>query len=66
MFVREASGEKSLLVLVQEHSTRDVPKNPGRGHDTGESLAADPLVDVEEEDRQGIDHLLMRLGSNGF
>jgi hypothetical protein len=65
-FSDEDPGEKSLLRLIEERSATGAPDTSGKTSDTREGPLADGFDDVEEEDRPRLDHLMMRLGGNGF
>ena len=59
-------GEKSLLTLIEEHS----PKQTGNPPSTVSEVSSESFPDapdiVEDEEGYRLDHLMMRLGGNGF
>ena len=59
-------GEKSLLTLIEEHS----PKQTGNPPSTVSEVSPESFPDapdiVEDEEGYRVDHLMMRLGGNGF
>jgi len=65
-FSAENGGEKSLLALIEEHRT-DQSENPATAssEDSWNSSATPPDA-LEEEEGCRFDHLIMRLGGNGF
>jgi len=65
-FSDEESSEKSLLTLIEEHRSDRSQKIPATAPETGSSPFADPLDDTDEGDQYRLDHMMMRLGGNGF
>jgi len=65
-FSDEDSAEKSLLTLIEEHRPDRSQKIPATAPETGSSPFADPLDDTDECDQYRLDHMMMRLGGNGF
>jgi len=64
-FSTEDDGEKSLLTLIEEH--RSQPSESTAASSAGSWISsAKPPDDVEEDDGHRFDHLMMRLGGNGF
>ena len=64
-FSDEDDGEKSLLTLIEEH--RSQPSESTAVSSAGSLISsANPPDDVEEDDGHRFDHLMMRLGGNGF
>ena len=59
-------GEKSLLTLIEEHRPRQSETQTETSSDTGWSASASPADDVEDEEGYRRDHLMLRLGGNGF
>ena len=65
-FSAENDGEKSLLTLIEEHRPRQSGNPPETSSDAGWSASASPPDDVEDDEGHRLDHLMMRLGGNGF
>ena len=65
-FPDEDRVEKSLLTLIEEHRSDRSQKIPATAPETGSSPFADPLDDTDEGDQYRLDHMMMRLGGNGF
>ena len=65
-FSTEDDGEKSLLTLIEEHRSQPSECPPATPSDIGSIYDADRLADVEEDESYRRDHLMMRLGGNGF
>ena len=62
-FGSDDSGEKSLLELIEERTTgASLGEHSDRRH---EDIATD-IDDIDEGCRPEIDHMIMRLGGNGF
>jgi hypothetical protein len=66
IFSDEDPAEKSLLTLIEEHRPDRSQKIPATAPETGSSPFADSLDDTDEGDQYRFDHLMMRLGGNGF
>jgi hypothetical protein len=62
-FPNDDSGEKSLLRLIEERSAKESQKGASYDNDP---LRIDALDDIDEECRPELDHLMIRLGGNGF
>jgi len=65
-FSVENDGEKSLLTLIEEHRPRQSETQTETSSNTGWSASASPPDDVDDEEGYRRDHLMMRLGGNGF
>ena len=64
-FSTEDDGEKSLLTLIEEH--RSQPPEAAAASSAGSWISsANPPDEVEEDEGYRFDHLMMRLGGNGF
>jgi hypothetical protein len=62
-FPKEDSGEKSLLEFIEERSAKS--SRNGTSEDR-ESPPSKDLDDVDDESRPELDHMMIRLGGNGF
>jgi len=65
-FSDEDDGEKSLLTLIEEHRPQRSQGLPTTASEVSSNSTADPLEVNEEDDGHRLDHLMMRLGGNGF
>lgn len=61
-FPPENDGEKSLLTLIEEHTSRTGDDRPTPPPD----FSVSPADDLGEDEAYRLDHSLMRLGGNGF
>ncbi len=66
IFSDEDPAEKSLLTLIEERRTERSQGIPASASEISSSPLADPLDDTDEGDQYRFDHLMMRLGGNGF
>jgi hypothetical protein len=62
-FPKEDSGEKSLLEFIEERSTESSRDEASEDFDS--TLSKD-LDDFDAESRPELDHMMIRLGGNGF
>ena len=65
-FSDEDGGEKSLLTLIEEHRPQRSQSLPATASEVSSNSTADPLEVDEEDEGFRLDHLMMRLGGNGF
>jgi hypothetical protein len=65
-FPVEDDGEKSLLTLIEEHGPLQSERPPTAATVFISISPVDPPDAVEEDEDYRIDHLMMRLGGNGF
>lgn len=64
-FSDEDDGEKSLLTLIEEHRPQP-SESPPTSSEVSWNSSANPPDDVGEDEGYRFDHLMMRLGGNGF
>ena len=62
---REAP-EKSMLTFIEKQRTKTARSYLGIQPAVDESALGDGFDDFDDEDRQGLEHLMIRLGGNGF
>jgi len=62
-FVKDESGEKSLLDLIQDRSANRPPGWTPENRIDGFTNAID---DMDEANQADIDQMILRLGGNGF
>jgi len=62
-FKKEDSGEKSLLELIKERSSESSRNGTSEDRDSPPSKDLD---DIDDESRPELDHMIIRLGGNGF
>lgn len=62
-FSNDDSGEKSLLELIEERSANAAQDGDTESH---EHRRINDIDDIDEEDRPELDHIMIRLGGNGF
>ena len=65
-FSDEDGGEKSLLTLIEEHRPQRSQSMSATDSEVSSNSTADPLEVDEEDEGYRLDHLMMRLGGNGF
>lgn len=63
-FSKEDSGEKSLLELIEELSTRS--SRHGDSADNDRPPLFKDLDDIDGDSRPDLDHMIIRLDGNGF
>ena len=64
-FLNEDDGEKSLLTLIEEHRPQ-LSECPTASSEGSCNSSANPPDDLEGDEGHRLDHLMMRLGRNGF
>jgi len=65
-FPDEDRVEKSLLTLIEERKLERSRENSTTAAEDSSSPFADTLDDTDEGDGYRLDHLMIRLGGNGF
>jgi hypothetical protein len=65
-FSDEDDGEKSLLTLIEEHRPQPSQSVQATASEVSSNSTADPLEVNEDDEGHRLDHLMMRLGGNGF
>jgi hypothetical protein len=65
-FPAEDDGEKSLLTLIEERRPQRSENLLTTASEVGSTSPANPPDDGEEDEGHRLDHLMMRLGGNGF